>query len=27
MVKSGLWLDLAGIPLMVGTVWIIAALI
>lgn len=27
MVKSGLWLDLAGIPLMVGMVWVVAALI
>mgnify|MGYP002780096877 CR=1 FL=1 len=27
MVKSGLWLDLAGIPLMVGGVWLVAKLI
>lgn len=27
MVKSGLWLDIAGIPLMVGTVWAVAALL
>ena len=26
ILKAGLWLDLAGIPLMVGTVWGIAAL-
>jgi sodium-dependent dicarboxylate transporter 2/3/5 len=26
MLKSGLWLDIAGVPLMVGVVWAIGAL-
>ena len=27
MVKAGLWLDIAGVPLLVGTTWLVAALI
>lgn len=27
MLKAGLWLDIAGVPLMVGTVWLMASLI